>query len=123
MKDKEDLPADNLGARTKRFALDIIDGYTSLPPTEVARVLGRQILRSGTSVGSHYREASRSRSDAEFVSKLEVALQELEETRYWLELLLESSQAKPTIITPLHSESTELIAIFTTIVRNRKNSR
>ena len=71
---------EDLGGRTKRYALSIIQRFTALPKNEVTRILGRQFLRSGTSIGAHYREASRSRSDAEFISKLEVALQELEET-------------------------------------------
>src|ERR1041385_2977089 len=80
----------DLKIRTKEFALRIIRLYPSLPKTTEAQILGKQVLRSGTSVGAHYREAHRSRSDAEFISKLEGALQELDETGYWLELLVES---------------------------------
>ena len=76
--------------RTKRLALRIIRMYSALPQGEVPRVLGRQVLRSGTSVGANYREASRARSTAEFVAKLGDSLKELEETAYWLELLVES---------------------------------
>lgn len=65
--------------------------YSALPKSTVGQVLGKQVLRSGTSVGAHYREAVRSRSDAEFISKIEGRLQELEETAYWIELLLESN--------------------------------
>lgn len=79
---KGDLPA-----RTKQFALRIIKMYSVLPRTDVAKVLGHQVLRSGTSVGAHVREASRPKSRKDFVSKMEGALQELEETGYWLELL------------------------------------
>lgn len=64
--------------------------YTALPKTTEAQVIGKQMLRSGTSVGAHYREAVRSRSDAEFVSKIEGGLQELEEAIYWMELLEET---------------------------------
>src|SRR5947207_3340704 len=80
----------DLRTRTKRFALRIIRLYTALPNSNSAQVIGKQVLRCGTSVGAHYREASRARSDAEFISKLEVALQELDEAAYWLELLVES---------------------------------
>lgn len=76
--------------RTKRFALRIVRLYSALPKTTVAQVIGKQVLRSGTSVGAHVREGKRSRSDAEMVGKTEGALQELEETVYWLELLVES---------------------------------
>ena len=72
--------AQDLRKRTKDFALRIIRLYSSLPSSTVAQVIGKQVLRSGTSVGAHYREAFRSRSDAEFISKIEVGLQELEET-------------------------------------------
>jgi four helix bundle protein len=74
-----------LGIRTKAFAIQIIRLYVRLPKTTLAQVLGKQFLRSGTSVGAHYREATRARSTAEFVSKIECGMQELEETSYWLE--------------------------------------
>jgi len=70
----------DLGARTKAFALRIIRLYGSLPKTVEAQVIGRQVLKSGTSPGAHYREARRARSTAEFISKMEGGLQELEET-------------------------------------------
>src|SRR5689334_7491108 len=85
-----DIERRDLVRRTKVFALRIIKLYVSLPKTTQAQVIGKQVLRSGTSVGAHYREAKRARSTAEFVSKIEGALQELDETIYWLELLCES---------------------------------
>src|SRR5947209_6177271 len=89
MKDEKENRPIELKVRTRQLALRIIRLYSALPTTTVAQVIGKQLLRSGTSVGAHYREAYRSRSDAEFVSKLEGGLQELEETEYWLELLTE----------------------------------
>jgi len=85
----------DLKERTREFALRIVRCYAALPRTTVAQVLGKQMLRAGTSVGAHYREGVRSRSDAEFVSKLDGALQELEETCYWLELPPSSSGRRP----------------------------
>lgn len=82
--------------------------------------MGKQVLRSGTSVGAHYREASRSRSKAEFVSKIEVGLQELEETTYWLELLTESNTIRETQVSSLLKEASELNAILTTCVKKVK---
>ena len=79
MKDETDRPED-LRTRTKRFALRVIRLYSALPKTTEAQVMGKQLLRSGTSVGAHYREAVRSRSDAEFISKIEGGLQELEKS-------------------------------------------
>jgi four helix bundle protein len=84
----------DLRDRTKSFALRIVKLYTALPKTTEAQVLGKQVLRSGTSVGAHYREAIRARSNAEYISKIEVGLQELEESIYWLELLAEAGIVK-----------------------------
>ena len=116
------MPSD-LKQRTKAFALRIIRLYSALPDTTVAQVLGKQILRSGTSVGAHYREAHRARSTAEFVSKLNGGLQELEETAYWLELLAESGTIEPSRLTPLTQEADELTAIIVTLVKNAKNKK
>jgi len=110
----------DLKERTKAFALRIIRLYSALPNTTVAQVLGKQILRSGTSVGAHYREAHRARSTAEFISKINGGLQELEETDYWLELLSEAAIVEPKRLNPLHQETEELIAIFVTLVKNAK---
>lgn len=120
MKDENQQPED-LKVRTKRFALDIIRLYVSLPKNDLTRVIGGQFLRSGTSVGAHYRECCRARSDAEFISKLEGGMQELEETLYWLELLVDSQQCQPHLVEPLIKEVNELMSILMTIVRNRKN--
>jgi four helix bundle protein len=107
--------------RTKSFALRIIRLYVALPKTAEAQVIGRQVLRSGTSIGAHYREASRARSDAEFVSKIGIALQELDETAYWLELLLEAEIVPAGRLEALQQETGELIAIFTTVVKKVKS--
>jgi four helix bundle protein len=98
----------DLQIRTKAFALRIIRLYSALPKTMEAQVLGRQLLRSGTSVGAHYREATRARSVAEFISKVEVGLQELEETTYWLELLIESGIVNEAKLAALLQEANEL---------------
>jgi four helix bundle protein len=110
----------DLRARTKSFALRVIKLYVSLPKTSEAQVLGKQLLRSGTSVGAHYREACRAKSDADFISKIEGALQELEETSYWFELLIESNIFGADRLSPLCEEANELLAMFVTIVKNVK---
>jgi len=79
--------AQDLFTRTKAFAVLITKLFAILPKTTEAQVLGKQLLRSGTSVGAHYREGVRARSKGEFVAKIDGGLQELEETGYWLELL------------------------------------
>ena len=114
--------ARNLRARTKAFALRIIRLYSSLPKTTEAQVLGKQVLRSGTSVGVHYREAIRARSAAEFI-KIEVGLQELEETVYWLELLVEASLVNESKLCDLLREAEELTAIFVSSAKTAKKSR
>jgi four helix bundle protein len=110
----------DLKERTKCFALRIIRLFAGLPRTTEAQILGKQVLRSGTSVGAHYREAKRAKSDADFINKIEGALQELDETQYWLELLVESGMIDATRMKPLLVETEELTAIFVTIVTKLK---
>jgi four helix bundle protein len=111
---------EELRERTKRFALRVVRLYGSLPKTTEAQVIGKQVLRSGTSVGAHYREAQRAKSDADFVSKIEGGLQELDETAYWLELLAEAEIVPADKLKPLIDETSELIAILVTIVTKVK---
>jgi len=113
----------DIGERTKAFALRIIRLYSTLPKTTEAQVLGRQVLRSGTSVGAHVREGRRSRSDVELISKIESGLQELEETVYWLELLVDAGMVKPEQMTELLTEADELIAILVTGARTVKTGK
>jgi four helix bundle protein len=113
----------NLNKRTKEFALRIIRLYGVLPNSAEAQVIGKQVLKSGTSVGAHYREASHSRSKAEFISKVEVGLQELEETKYWLELLIESNIVPESQLNNLLMETGELTAIFIASVKKAKANR
>lgn len=110
----------DLKQRTKEFAVRVIKLYTGLPRSTVAQILGKQILRSGTSVGVQYRESQYAKSDADLVSKLEGSLQELEETEYWLELIEEMSFFSSAQLEPLRIETGELKAIFITIVKKVK---
>ena len=117
----DEIPPFELRERTKLFGLRIVKMFVALPKSDEARVLGKQVLRSGTSVGANYREAHRSRSKAEFISKVGDCLKELDETAYWLELLTESSIVKPTKLAALQDETNQLLAILTTISKNTKN--
>jgi len=108
--------------RTRRFALAIIRLCLSLPRSMVSQVLGRQVLGSGTSVGAHYREACRAKSRADFVSKIEGALQELDETVYSLELLQDVYVEKSSQAQPLLTEANELISIFVSVVKTVKSA-
>ena len=114
-----ETPRRDLKFRTRDFALRIIRLHSSLPRTTVAQVIGRQLLRSGTSVGANYREGMRARSHAEYATKLNLSLMELEETLYWLELL-EESVLKNREVTQLKAESGELSAILVTLIKRAK---
>ena len=113
----------DLKSRTKLFALRIIKLFRSLPKSPDAQVIGKQILRSGTSVGAQYREASRSRSNSEFISKMASSLQELDETAYWLELLIEGEFVKAEKLKGLQDETDELIAIFVTSIKTARSKK
>jgi four helix bundle protein len=115
---------EELRGRTKRYASAIIRLYVQLPKArkEVA-VLGHQLLRSGTSVAVHSREASRARSDSEFCSKLDGLLQEADESQLWIELLREDCTIRGEAIEWLYPETGELIAIFTTMVAKLRKRR
>jgi four helix bundle protein len=110
----------DLRHRTKHFALSIIRMFSMIPKTTEAQVLGKQMLRSGTSAGANYREAYRGRSKAEFVAKCGDSSRELEETAYWLELLADGKIVPPQRLAGLRQECDELIAIFVTILKRSK---
>ncbi|HVU88513.1 MAG TPA: four helix bundle protein [Pirellulales bacterium] len=120
MNDEEKSP---LTGRTKSFALRIIRLYSALPKTAAAQVIGKQLLRSGTSVGAQYREARRSRSRAEFISKTESAIQELDETTYWLELLSDAKIIPAKRLDDLVREATELTAMLVSSAKTAKENR
>lgn len=114
-------PLKDLKPRTKAFALRIIKMFTTLPKSnQVAQVLGKQVLRSATSVGANYREATRGRTKPEFIAKVGDCLREIEETEYWLELLVESQCVTMGKMESLLDETRQLIAIFTTINKRAK---
>ena len=114
--------AEEFRGRTKSYAAGVIRLYVKLPKTrEEVRVLGKQLLRSGTSVAAHVREASRARSDEEFVAKLGGALQEADESALWLELLRAECSVEPALTEPLEAEASELMAIFTTMINKTKD--
>lgn len=112
---------DGLRDRTKQFAPRIIRFYVSLPKTTLAQTLGKQMLRSGTSVAANFREASRARSDAEFVAKLGIVEQELDESLLWLELFVESQTIEEPKLASLKQEADELLRIVVTAIRNSRS--
>ena len=99
--------------RTKKFALEILRLYRLLPYRSDAYVLGKQLIRSGTSVAANYRAACRGRSKQEFTAKIGIVVEEADETVFWLELLQESGLVKSEALNGLLKEARELTAIFT----------
>ena len=110
----------DLEQRTKKFAVAVIKFVSTLPRAQAADILARQLLRSATSIGANYREANRGVSRADFASKVGTVQKEAAETQYWLELLIEARIAEGDVSAGLHRESSELLAIFTTIGKNLK---
>ncbi|MDW8437763.1 MAG: four helix bundle protein [Chloroherpetonaceae bacterium] len=117
------MTSDELKARTKQFALRIIKLTEALPKTMTADVIGRQLLRSATSVAANYRSACRARSRADFVSKITVVEEEADETMFWLELIVESGLMSENRLADLYKEAKELTAIFTASGRTAKHSK
>jgi len=108
---------ESIRSRTKEYGSSIIRAYVGLPrDREEISVLAKQLLRAGTSVAAHTREASRARTDSEFCSKLDVLLQEADESQLWIEFLIEDCKINDPELPKIHREAGELIAIFTTIV-------
>jgi four helix bundle protein len=103
---------EELRDRSKQFAVSIVRSYRLLPRTEEARVIGKQLLRSATSVAANYRAAGRSRSRAEFISKISTVVEEADETVFWLEMLGDAEIARKEEIEALSVEANELLAIF-----------
>jgi four helix bundle protein len=114
--------SDELRQRTKTYASAIVRLYVALPKQQAeAQVIGRQLLRSGTSVAANFREASRARTTSEFISKLEVYIQEADETDLWLALLRDDCGIVDGKLEALLAETNELISIFVTMVKRRKH--
>jgi len=107
--------------RTKKFALTIIKLCNEIPSSKSGDVISNQIIRSGTSVGANYRAAIRSRSKAEFISKLNIVQEEADETLYWLELLMETKLIDEKNLTAIMKEANELVSIFTSSLKTLKN--
>ena len=123
MSDFDRIPKDQFveqfRQRTKKLALDVICFSQSLPKTEEATIMKRQLLRSATSVGANYRAACRARSSAEFYAKISIVIEEADETIFWLELLEESGSTNKSATAPLVKEATEILSV---LAKARKNT-
>jgi four helix bundle protein len=114
---------EELEKRTKLFALNVINFVAALPLNRTCEVIGRQLLKSGTSIGANYREAGRAESHDDFIHKIAICEKESAETQYWLELFLEGKLADLEKCEKLRQEASELLAIFVASGRTAKTSR
>ena len=114
---------EQLRARTKQFAIRIVRVFKSLPKNDEARIIGKQLPRAGTSVAANYRAVCRSRSKAEFISRMSVVVEEADETAFWLELLIETSIIPGVRLRDLLAEANELLAIFAASVWTARQKR
>jgi four helix bundle protein len=114
------MNSNELRRRTQQFAIRIVRLAAALPKNRVGDVFGRQVLRSGTSIGANYREALRASSRKHFISTLQIVLREADETLYWLELIRDSESVKPSRLGALLAECQELVAIFVATIRSSK---
>ena len=116
------MTKEEMKQRTKKFALRIIKLVESLPKEKITDVIGRQLLRAGTSVGANYRAACRGRSKADFISKIGIVEEEADESIYWMELLVEGKIVKYSQLESLMKEADEILAIIvSSILTARKN--
>ena len=107
------MDAEELKSRTRQFGLRVIKLIDALPSSRTSSVIGRQLLRSGTSVGANYRSACRARSKPDFISKLGVAIEEADESLYWMEMLVDAKMIPADKLNPLMKEAHDIVAILT----------
>ena len=114
------MTRDEMKARTKQFALRVIKLVQSLPPNLAAEVIGKQLLRSGTSVGANYRASCRAKSTADFINKLSIVEEEADESVYWRELLIESKIVKENLLKNLMDEGNQILSIVVSSIKSSK---
>jgi four helix bundle protein len=117
------MDADEMKRRTRAFALRIIRLVEALPKTRTADVIGKQLVRCGTSVGANYRASCRAKSQADFIAKLGIVEEEANETIYWIELLVESGQVKEELVASLLDEANQLVAIIVSSIRTARGNK
>jgi len=117
------MNVEDMKKRTKQFGLRVVKLVESLPATKTGNAIGNQLLRSGTSVGANYRSACRARSRPDFISKASIALEEADESQYWMELLIESGVIPENRLEGLIKEADELISILTASVKTAKKNQ
>jgi four helix bundle protein len=117
------MTQDEMKMRTTRFALRVIKLVESLPNTRAASVIGKQLVRCGTSVGANYRSSCRAKSAADFIAKLSIVEEEADESIYWMELLIESSIVKKSLLESLIDEANQIVSIIVSSIKTLKRKR
>jgi len=113
----------DLKLRAKKFALRIVKLVESLPTTLTAKTMGKQLLRSGTSVAANYRAACRSRSNADFIAKMGIVEEETDESVFWIEMLVETNQVKHELVADLLDEGNQLTAIWVSSINTARGGK
>ena len=117
------MTQEEMKGRTKQFALRITRLVESLPNTKTAQVVGKQLLRSGTSVGANYRASCRAKSTADFIHKLSIVEEEADESIYWMELLVDGEIIKVSLLEKLMDEVNQIISIVVASIKTSKEKR
>lgn len=113
----------DLKERTKHFAFRIIKLAESLPTTRTGNTIANQIIRCGTSVGANYRASQRAKSNADFIYKLKIVEEELDETLYWIELVEYTALIKPELLQNIKVEADELLAIMVSSIKKARENK
>ena len=114
---------EDLKKRTKNFALRIVKLVESLPDTQTARVIGKQLLRCGTSVAANYRASCRARSKADFISKMGIVEEETDESAFWIEMLIDTNLVKENLVVDLLNEAEQLTKIFVSSINTARGGK
>ena len=117
------MTKEEMKQRTKAFGLRVIKLFRALPASEEARIIGRQLLRSGISVGANYRSACRAKSTGDFINKLKIVEEEVDESLFWMELLVEGQLMSEQQVGPLMQEGDELVAIVVAAIKTSRQGQ
>ncbi len=117
------MTRDEMKGRTKSFANRVVKLCEALPDKWVAKTLGQQLLRSGTSVGANYRAVCRAKSNPDFINKLRVVEEECDESLFWMELLVENNLIQPARLNDLMKEANEILSIVVASAKTARTSR
>ena len=117
------MNADEMKKRTRAFALRIVHLVEALPQSRIAEVIGKQLLRCGTSVGANYRASCRAKSQADFIAKMGIVEEEADETIYWIELLIETGLVEKHLVANLLDEANQIISIIVSSIKTARENK